>query len=207
MLFVTIMPIKFHRRSRCFLASTALAISLTACHGEEPWRLVYVKGHLPDLDFNLTSGAGQPLRQTDVAGDVTLVYFGYTHCPDVCPETLAKLAQVIRQLGDAAEHVKVLFVSVDPARDAPAVMRAYVDAFDSRHDIGLTGSASEIRTLAQRYRVSYEADPPRANGSYEVTHSSAIYIFDARGHARLIGSDTDSVDDFVHDLRRLIDET
>jgi cytochrome oxidase Cu insertion factor (SCO1/SenC/PrrC family) len=73
-----------------------------------------------------------------LAGDVTLVYFGYTHCPDVCPETLAKLAQVTHQLGGAAQHIKILFVSVNPARDTPSVMHANVDAFDPQHDVGLT---------------------------------------------------------------------
>ncbi|MGF6368056.1 protein SCO1/2 [Paraburkholderia sp. RAU6.4a] len=200
------MPPFFDRCVRLVVGAT-LSVSLAACHHEEPWKLTDVQGHFPDLDFELTSDAGKQISQANLAGDVTLVYFGYTHCPDVCPETLAKLAQVTHQLGGAAQHVKVLFVSVDPARDTPAVMHAYVDAFDAKHDVGLTGSDSAIKALAQRYRVAYQADKPRANGGYEVTHSSAIYIFDAKGHARLIGADDDPVDAFVHDLRQLADET
>lgn len=196
----------FHRCVRLIVCLT-LAASQAACHHEEPWKLTDVQGHLPDLNFELTADTGKKNSEVNLAGDVTLVYFGYTHCPDVCPETLAKLAQVIRQLGGAAQNIKILFVSVDPARDTPSVMHAYVGAFDAQHDVGLTGSDSAIKALAQRYRVAYQADKPRANGEYEVTHSSAIYIFDAKGHARLIGADDDPVDAFVHDLRQLADET
>ncbi|CAG4886565.1 hypothetical protein R70241_00214 [Paraburkholderia saeva] len=211
LIFATAMPYRpmtpfFHRCVRVVVGVT-LAISLAACHHEEPWKLTDVQGHLPDLDFELTSDTGKQISQVNLAGDVTLVYFGYTHCPDVCPETLAKLVQVTQQLGNAAQHVKILFVSVDPGRDTPGVMHAYVDAFDAQHDVGLTGSDSAIKALAQRYRVAYQADKPRTNGGYEVTHSSAIYIFDAKGRARLIGGEEDPVDAFVHDLRQLVDET
>ena len=189
------------------LVGSLLLVSLAACHQEEHWRLSDVRGHLPDLQFELSSGTGKAVSQANFVGKVTLVYFGYTHCPDVCPQTLAKLSEVTRQLGKAASHMQILFVSVDPARDTPSVMHEYVDAFDARHDIRLTGSDNELKRLAQRYRVAYQAAAPQPDGSYDVTHSSAIYIFDAQEHARLIGTDSDPVDAFVHDLRELTGET
>lgn len=190
-----------------FLLGTAMAWALSACrHEQESWKLVEVTGHLPDLALDLTGSDGGHLDQAAFKGDVTLVYFGYTHCPDVCPETLARLAQVTGQLGNAASHVRVLFVSVDPKRDTPSLLKTYVSAFDARHDIGATGSDADIKALAQRYRVAYQLEPARPDGSYEVTHSSAVYVFDTKGHARLIGGEDDSVDAFVHDIRQLVYE-
>lgn len=193
--------------TRRWLAASLLMGFLAGCHSEEPWKLTDVHGHLPDLTFAMTSDTGKPVNQASFSGDVTLVYFGYTHCPDVCPETMAKLTQAIQQLGNDSQHVRILFVTVDPARDTPAVLHGYVDAFDAGHAVGLTGPASEIKALAQRYRVAYQAEKVRPDGSYDVTHSSAIYIFDGQGHARLIGTGADSVGDFAHDLRQLSDES
>jgi len=190
-----------------YLSAALLTGCLAACHQEEPWKLTDVHGQLPDLSFDMTSDTGRAVTQVAFNGDITLLYFGYTHCPDVCPQTMAKLAQVLAQLGDRAQRVKILFVTVDPSRDTPQALHDYVDAFDARHAVGLTGSASQVKLLAQRYRVAYQAEQARPDGSYDVSHSSVIEIFDAEGHARLVGSDSDSVADFVHDLRQLAAES
>jgi protein SCO1/2 len=97
-----------------------------------PFRLTDVSGHMPDLDFKLTDDHGKPVTGADYRGKVVLLYFGYTHCPDVCPLTLAQLHVVMQRLGPLADGARILFVSVDPARDTPAVMHAYVNAFDPR---------------------------------------------------------------------------
>ncbi len=192
------------RRTRRLILP-ALAALLCACTGgsSPSWRLTDVRGHLPDLRFHLTDGNGQAVSGETYRGRLAMLYFGYTHCPDVCPLTLSHLHLVMEKLGPLASNVRILFVSVDPARDTPAVMHEYAAAFDPRV-VGLTGGESEIAAVAKRYRVAFTRGPTLAGGGYEVNHSSGIYIFDARGRARLLGTPGDSVDDIVHDLRILI---
>ncbi|NRO98834.1 redoxin domain-containing protein [Paraburkholderia sp. NMBU_R16] len=190
------------------LAATAmLALLMAACSERgAPWQLTNVSGHLPDLQFSLTGDDGKPIDASAFKGQTTLVYFGYTHCPDVCPETMARLMQVLAKLPpkDAAQ-VRILFISVDPARDTPQALHEYVGAFDAQHALGLTGSDRQIESLARRYRVAYQMEKRDPKGNYEVTHSSAVYIFDAQGHARLLATDHDSPDAIAHDLRRIVE--
>lgn len=178
---------------------------LAGCQRNEPlpFRLTQVSGHMPDLDFRLTDDNGKAVTAADYRGKVVLLYFGYTHCPDVCPLTLAHLHVVMQRLGALADGARILFVSVDPARDTPAVMHAYVNAFDKRAT-GLTGKARDVEALVKRYRASFSREPATADGVYEVSHSSAIYIFDRRGQARLLATPADNQDDIVHDLHLLL---
>ncbi|WP_322064820.1 SCO family protein [Burkholderia ubonensis] len=188
------------------VAALAAAVALAACtRGEPPWRLTDVTGHLPDLSFTLTGGDGRPVDASAFRGRISLVYFGYTHCPDVCPETMARLMEVLAQLGPQARNVRILFVSVDPARDTPQAMQSYVAAFDAEHARGLTGTDRQIESLAKRYRVAYQMEQRDPSGGYEVTHSSAVYIFDASGRARLLATDRDKPDAIAADVRRILD--
>jgi len=190
------------------LTLAAAALLLGACtHDSAPWHLANVSGHLPDLQFSLTDDDGNPVTGKRFLGQTTFVYFGYTHCPDVCPETMARLMQVLAELGPDARNVRILFITVDPARDTPAALHAYVGAFDAQHAVGLTGSDREIESLARRYRVAYQAEKRDPGGNYEVTHSSAVYVFDARGHARLLATGNDAPNVVAEDVRRLIDTT
>ena len=183
------------------------ALGSAGCsHQGEPWQLTNVSGHLPDLDFTLTGDDGRPVAADTLKGRVSLVYFGYTHCPDVCPETMGRLMQVIGKLGRDAQNVRILFVSVDPARDTPSALHDYVGAFDSQHAFGLTGTDTQIEQMARHYRVAYQMEKRDPNGNYEVTHSSAVYIFDARNRARLLATDHDSPDVIARDVRRIIED-
>jgi len=189
------------------LAAALLAgLALTACHHDEPlpWRLTDVSGHMPDLAFQLTDDTGKAVTAANYRGKVVLLYFGYTHCPDVCPLTLAHLHGVLHRLGAKADQARILFVSVDPARDTPAVLHAYVNAFDQRA-VGLTGSAGAIEALSKRYRSAFTREPGTSDGQYEVSHSSAIYLFDRDGRARLLATPAAGQDDLVHDLSLLLD--
>jgi len=186
------------------LAAGALTLCLAACQQPPDWKLTDVSGHMPDLQFSLTSDSGTPITEAAFKGDITLVFFGYTNCPDVCPETMARLSQVMQQLGADAKHVRIAFISVDPHRDTPAILHAYVHAFDAEHAVGLTGSDKAIANLARRYRVAYELGKPGPDGNYEVDHSAAIYIFDGQSHIRLMATDNDSAEVLVHDLRLLV---
>jgi protein SCO1/2 len=196
-------------RRPLFFVLLLLLISLCAlagCSGEQklPFRLTDVSGHMPDLDFKLTDDHGKTVTAADYRGKVTLLYFGYTHCPDVCPLTLAQLHVVMQRLGPLADGVRILFVSVDPTRDTPPVMHAYVNAFDPRV-VGLTGDAHDIEALSKRYRSAFTREPESKDGSYDVSHSSAIYVFDRKGAARVLATPADSQDDLVHDLHLLLD--
>lgn len=183
----------------------AAALLLGGCQRSQPLplRLTNVSGHMPDLDFKLTDDSGKAVTGADYRGKVVLLYFGYTHCPDVCPLTLAHLHVVMQRLGPLAKDAKILFVTVDPARDKPEVLHAYVKAFDP-HATGLTGSPHAIEALSKRYRSAFTREPDQADGNYEVSHSSAIYMFDRQGKARVLSTPADSQDDIVHDLHLLL---
>ncbi|MGH8040827.1 MAG: SCO family protein [Rudaea sp.] len=194
-----------HRfRSIAFGLIATTVLSLTGCsHSNAQWQLANVSGHLPDLQFSLTDDNGKAVTAADFAGKINLLYFGYTHCPDVCPLTLTHLHMVMQHLGAQATGVHVLFVSVDPARDTPTLLHQYVNAFDPRLT-GLSGTPDQIQALAKRYRVAFNREAVKPDGSYDVSHSSGIYIFDASGRARLLATSADSVDTIVHDLRLLL---
>ncbi|MBT2790727.1 SCO family protein [Paraburkholderia strydomiana] len=197
------------RRFRSTITTGALLamIALAGCTSRaEPWHLTNVTGHLPDLDFTLTGDDGRQVSGDSFKGRASLVYFGYTHCPDVCPETMGRLMQVLEKLGPDAQKVRILFITVDPARDTPQALHDYVGAFDSKHAEGLTGSDWQIESLAKRYRVAYQMEKRDPNGNYEVTHSSAVYVFDAQGRARLLATDHDTPDAIAQDLRRIVDQ-
>ncbi len=187
------------------LALLALCtVLLASCSpSAPPWQLNDVSGHLPDLQFDLTSDTGKPMTAADFRGKYVLMYFGYTHCPDVCPLTLVHLHLVMQKLGAEADKVRILFVSVDPARDTPPVLHQYVTAFDP-HIVGLTGTPNQIAAMAKRYRSAFNIDAKQANGDYTVSHGSIIYVFDRRGHARLIGNSTDTPGTIAHDLQLLM---
>ena len=199
-------PARFARRF-AVTVTVGAAIALSGCtHRAEPWQLTNVTGHLPDLDFNLTGDDGRPVDASSFKGRTSLVYFGYTHCPDVCPETMGRLMQVLAKLGPDAQKVRILFITVDPARDTPQALHDYVGAFDAQHAEGLTGTDWQVESLAKRYRVAYQMEKRDPHGNYEVTHSSAVYVFDSQGHARLLATDHDKPDTIAQDLRRIIDD-
>lgn len=190
------------------LRGLALSILLALAGGcarraPEHWDLTDIRGYLPDLKFNLDSSPNPRLTATDFRGKVVLLYFGYLHCPDVCPMTMSKLSGVVRELGPGAEGVRILFVSVDPERDTPEMLRSYAKAF-SPEAVGATSTPDGIEALARRYRVAYVAQTPDRYGNYVVMHSKAVYIFDRKGRARFLISDTDTSAAIEHDLRQLL---
>ncbi len=187
-----------------FISSLLMLLLGCSRQRDENWQLTQVRHHLPDLEFALTDDQGQKVSAQTYQGQITLVYFGYTHCPDVCPETMARLMLALSKLGDDARAVRILFISIDPARDTPTSMHRYVRAFDAEHVTGLTGTLSQVEALAKRYRVAYQSEKPDTDNRYEVMHSSAIYIFDQKGQAQLMATAADSADNIAHDLRILL---
>jgi protein SCO1 len=188
---------------RTALALAATGLMLAACGtSEPPFTLQSVSGLLPRLKFNLTDQDNRSVSAADFRGKIVLLYFGYTHCPDACPTTLATLADAMHRLGASAAQMRVLFVSVDPERDTPEALKRYVSFFGPQF-VGLRGDEAELTSLSKRYRIAYHREPPDANGYYAVDHSSAIFIFDATGRARLLAREGEGAQAIAADLRRL----
>lgn len=186
-----------------------LCLLIAACGDSAEWKLHNIKGHLPDLKFTLPGAGGKTVTEADLKGKTVLLFFGYASCPDICPTTMAQLTAVLQRLGEQGKDVRILFISVDPHRDTPDILQAYVDAFN-KNAIGVTGSEAQIADFARRYRVAYQIEKPLPGDEadmYEVTHSRGVYIFDKQGRARLLASDTDSIDVLATDLKQLLDLT
>ena len=193
-------------RRRTYLlaaASIVLMTTLAACGQKQHWDLDNVSAVLPNLKFDLTSDTGQKVTAADYAGKVVILYFGYTHCPDVCPLTMSHLAEAVKELGPQGKDVQILMVSVDPARDTLPILRAYTQAF-SPQAVGLTGTPQEIQDVTKRYHVAYQLGKKDKYGNYVVDHSAAIYIFSKSGRGTLIGSDLTPVPSIVHDVKQLL---
>lgn len=189
------------------LCALVLSIPLLAgCSGSDlTWKTHDIRGLMPDLAFNLTNSDGKAVTQRAYKGYTTLLYFGYTHCPDVCPTTVATVIRALHELKGQASAVRFLFVSVDPERDTPAVLKAYVGAFGSPELVGLTGTQDQLQALAKRYRVSYSYDKPDAHGEYGVNHSAAIFVFDSEGKVSLVMNYKNGADAIAHDLKQMAD--
>ena len=196
------------RRLRAAPLAAAGAIVLTsllaACAGRDPsYALKNVTGLVSPLEFQLTNQDGQPVTAADYRHDIVLLYFGYTQCPDECPTTLATLANALRALGPRGSQVRVLFVSVDPRRDTTEVLKRYVSNFGPQF-VGLRGEQAELTDLSKRYRIAYHYEEPDKYGNYAVDHSSAVFIFDGTGRARLLGQSDNTAQQVASDLRRLL---
>ena len=189
-----------------FRTSAALlaALALAACDGQAPkFRSTDITGADYGKALALVDQHGQLRRLEDFRGKAVVLFFGYTHCPDVCPTTLADLAQVMRQLGPLADRVQVLFVTVDPERDTQQVLAKYVPAFDPRF-LGLRGDAEATRAAAKEFKIYYEKRPGKTPGEYSVDHSAQTYVFDPQGRLRLFVRQERLAEDLAPDLRTLL---
>ena len=174
----------------------AALLALAACKRDLSPQDVNVIGMVPALELSMTDvTTNKPVTAADFAGHVTLLYFGYTNCPDVCPATLYNVDKILRRLGAAGQSIKFLFVTVDPDRDTPAILAQYTALFGPQIE-GLRGTPDQLFNLARRYRVVFSVTKPTATTPYEVTHSAAIYVFDAQGQAQFLiaGLDTPNPD-------------
>lgn len=181
-----------------------LGVILLAGCSEPDRQTKDISGLMPSLEFKLTSEEGKTVRAEDYRGQVTLLFFGFTHCHDVCPTTLAHLAAVADELGEEArDGLRVLFVSVDPARDDSARLGEFTDNFGSKF-IGLTGDRAALDALTRRYRVTYGYGDRDEAGNYAVSHPSAVFAFDREGKAQLLIRDDDPMEAVVADLRQLL---
>lgn len=176
---------------------------LAACGGDAKFKSTDVTGATFARDFHLTDHNGKPRTLADFKGKALVIFFGYTHCPDFCPTTLAEMAEALHRLGDKAKEVQVLFVTLDPERDTGQILAQYVPAFHPSF-LGLTGSAEEIAAVAKEFKAVYQKQGGREN--YTLDHSTGTYVYDPSGRLRLYVSYGQGADVLAHDLKILLAE-
>ena len=188
------------------LAVGALAVfTLAGCQPAAPpeFRATDITGAAFARDFKLTDHNGTTRTLADFRGKVVAVFFGYTHCPDVCPTTLSDFSAALKQLGPLADRVQVIFVTVDPQRDTPDLLKQYVPAF-SPGFLGMFTDPESLTKLAREYKVVYQKTSVKAADDYLIDHSAGTFIYDTQGRLRLLmpyGSPPEAI---AHDLKILL---
>jgi len=178
---------------------------LTAC-GEQklpsPFKSGDVTAKYAQADFHLNEASGKPVSLADYRGKVVVLFFGYTHCPQVCPTTLADLAQAMRMLGGEADKVQVLFVTLDPERDTRELLAQYPPAFHPSFK-GLYGDSMATAQVAQAFGVSFQKHPNQ-DGSYDIDHTAGTYLIAPRGKPVLLSPYGQRTELLVQDIRILL---
>ncbi len=193
----------FHAHCQKHISFFLCVLLLAACAPTPAFKATDISGVDWGGDFELTAHTGKRMRVSEFRGKVVIMFFGYTHCPDVCAPTLVKLDQAVKRLGDDGKHVQVLFITVDPGHDTVRQLAGFVPRFNSTF-IGLTGSDSEIAAVAGEYKVAYGKNPESTPGKILVDHSTGILVMDTAGKPRLLVKNDVAVDDLVHDLKLLL---
>jgi len=189
------------RFSSIIIFSLAL---LAGCEGQPKFKSTDITGADYGKALELPDAAGRVRRLADFRGKALVVFFGFTHCPDVCPTTLADMAGVMKQLGPEAQRVQMIFITVDPERDTPQALDQYVHAFDPRF-IALRGDAAATQRVAKDFKIFYEKR--KEGDTYTVDHSAQSYVFDPQGRLRLLVRPQGIAADLADDLRTLLKET
>ncbi len=187
------------------LLVAALILLIAGCGAHEapkPLHAIDVTWQHPEPDFHLTDFNGAPRTLADFRGKVVVVFFGYTHCPEVCPTTLADLARAKRALGPNAREIQVIFVTLDPERDTPQVLGKFVPYFDASF-IGLSGDVRATAQAAQSFGVNFEKHAEK-NGSYTIDHSDGTYLIGKSGKPLWMSRSGQRTDWLVEDVRRLL---
>lgn len=187
--------------------TAASSLSLMACDGPvgagSSFKGIDVTGADYARGFTLTDFHGQARSLADFRGKVVMLYFGFVQCPDVCPTALTRAAAVMQQLGPLATDVQVIFITVDPERDTPDLLRDYMASFDPSF-LALTGGADQIKAAADEFRVYYKKVP--TGSSYTMDHTALSYLFDRQGRIRVVLRHEQTADDYTADIRQLLAE-
>ncbi|HQR56923.1 MAG TPA: SCO family protein [Burkholderiaceae bacterium] len=184
------------------VAAAAVALLAVAC-SPPTFKAVDITGAGYARDFALESAGGGQRKLADYRGKVVVIFFGFTQCPDVCPTTLSDLAEVRKRLGADAERLQVIFVTIDPERDTPAVLAQYVPGFDPSF-VALYGTPEQTAATAKEFKIFYQKVPGSTATSYTMDHTAGSYVIDRDGRVRLFIRHGASVDDIVSDLRKLL---
>jgi protein SCO1 len=182
----------------------SLAIfGLSACADKPSFRNTDITGAEFAREFSLTDHNGQARTLADFKGKAVVVFFGFTQCPDVCPTTLAEMTEAVKQLGADGNKLQVLFITIDPERDTPELLKKYVPAFHPSF-LGLTGNAEAIAKVAKEFKVFYQKSPGKTPGSYTMDHTANSYVFDPQGRVRLVVKHGLGAEPLVQDLKQLL---
>lgn len=191
----------FNRRRA---GAAILALMLAACSTEQPaFRGIDITGADYARRLELPDSSGKPRALTEFSGQVSLVFFGYTQCPDVCPTTLTELAAIKQQLGAAGGKVKVLFVTLDPEHDTPEVLSAYMASF-GRDFIALRGTPAQTAAAAREFKVYFAKASSAPGTSDTLDHSAGSFLFDPQGRVRLFHRYGSGADALKHDIQQLL---
>ncbi len=195
----------FHRAIRVALLFSLIA--LVGCsESAHEWNAKDISGLMPPLEYRLIDTSGKEVSEKASAGNVRMLFFGFTSCPDICPTTLQKLSRTVQKLTpQQRERIEILFVSVDPERDTPERIASYIDFFGGQIT-GLTGSEQALRDLSKRYRTTFGYEEPDERGNYAVSHSGAVYVFDQSGAPRLLVRPDVSDEALKQDLEALLSQ-
>ena len=177
---------------------------LSACTPEKPnFQSIDLTGADYAKGFSLTDQNGQQRSLKDFSGKVVVVFFGFTQCPDVCPTTMVELAQVKKSLGTDGDKLQVVLISVDPERDTPEILKAYMTNFDPSF-LALRPTLPELAAVAKEFKIYYKKVEGSAPGSYSMDHTAGSYVFDGKGRIRLFTRYGSGTDLLVSDIRQLI---
>jgi len=186
------------------IAAVVLALALAACGLNKPqFNNTDITGAEYGKALQLSDPDGKVRTLDDFKGKVVVVFFGFTHCPDVCPTTLAEMKSVKNLLGEDGKRFQVLFVTVDPERDTPELLAKYVTAFDPTF-LGLRGDPDATAKVAKDFKVFYQKVPGSTPDTYSVDHTAGSYIFDPQGHLRLFVRHGQSADKIAADIKTLL---
>ena len=176
---------------RLFLSLAAVgALALSGCERVAPphhFNAIDLTGATYAQGFDLPDFDGKPRTLADFAGKVTVVFFGYTQCPDACPTTMAELSGVLKTLGPDASRVQVVFITVDPSRDTAALLKNYVTNFNPGF-LALRGDEAQTQAIIRNFKLVVEKVPGKTADSYTIDHTAGTYIFDPQGRIRLFAS-------------------
>ena len=185
-------------------AGIAATLGLAACSEPRPsFNAVDITGADYAKDFSLKDADGKVRTLADFKGKVVVLFFGYAQCPDVCPTTMTEMAQVKQQLGSDGDKLQVLFVTVDPARDTPEVLKAYMGAFDPGF-VALIPTADQLAATAKDFKVYFKKVEGKTPTSYSMDHSAASFVYDAQGRLRLYARYGAGVAPMVSDVKALL---
>ena len=182
-------------------------VTLVACSAEKPqFKSIDLTGADYAKGFALTDQNGKPRTLLEFAGKVVVVFFGFTQCPDVCPTSMAELAEVKKLLGPDGDKLQAVFITIDPERDTPEVLKAYMGNFDPTF-IALRPTLAELPDFAKSYKVFYKKVEGRTATSYSMDHSAGSYVFDAKGQIRLYNRYGSGAEALASDIRLLMKNT
>lgn len=192
---------------RRLLILLTCVLALAACDRPQAPKAAFANTDITGLDyakgFSLTDHHGKPRTLEDFKGKVVFIFFGYTHCPDVCPTTLSEMAGIMKALGPQADKLQVLFITLDPERDTPELLAGFVPAFDPSF-LGLTGDQATVDKVAKDFKVFAQKVPSKDGKSYTVDHTAGSYVFDPQGRIRLFVRHGQPGDALLQDLKLLI---